>query len=106
MNIHEEHLDDAINIAPHLHTVLYEDEKMRVLKVTVNPGDHADLHWHPHNVNYVTKGGKLRFTRPDGTTSDVELSEGQVTSSETAVSHIVDNIGDTVVETIQTELKY
>lgn len=106
MNIQDKHQDDAINIAPHLHTVIYEDDKMRILKVTVNPGDHADMHWHPHNTNYVTKGGMLKFTKPDGTTAKVELSEGQVTSSTLEVFHAVDNIGNTVVETIQTELKY
>lgn len=106
MNIQESHSDDAVNIAPHLHTVLYEDNKMRILKVTVRPGEHADMHWHPHNTNYVTKGGKLRFTRKDGSTVDVDLFEGQVTSSETEVFHAVDNIGESVVETIQTELKY
>ena len=106
MNIQTTHPDDAVNIAPHLHTVLYEDNKMRILKVIVKPGDHADTHWHPHNTNYVTKGGVLRFTSKDGMSIDMELTEGQVTSSESKVFHAVYNIGDTVIETIQTELKY
>lgn len=106
MNIQDSHTDDAVNIAPHLHKVVYEDDKMRVLIVTVEPGDHADMHWHPHNMNYVTKGGKLRFTRKDGSTVDVDLTEGQATSSEVEVYHAVDNVGDTTVQTIQTELKY
>ncbi len=106
MTIQSDHPDDAVNVAPHLHIVIYEDAKVRVLKVIVNPGDHADMHWHPHNINYVTKGGTLRFTRQDGSSVDVELIEGQVTSSEDEVFHAVDNIGDSVVETIQVELKY
>lgn len=36
--------DDAVTIAPHLHEVIYEDDKMRILKVTVKPGDTADMH--------------------------------------------------------------
>lgn len=104
MNIQEEHSNDAVNIAPHIHTVAFEDDRMRVLKVTVKPGDKADMHWHPHSINYITASGELRFTKPDGSSADVELTEGQVTSSGES-SHAVENIGDTTVETIQVELK-
>jgi mannose-6-phosphate isomerase-like protein (cupin superfamily) len=104
--IQNSHPDDAVNIAPHLHTVIYEDDKMRVLKVTVKPGDMAKMHWHPHNINYVLAAGTLRFVRPDGTSASVELTEGQVTSSQVESLHEVENIGDTTVATIQVELKY
>ncbi len=96
--------EDAVTIAPHLHFVIHEDDKMRVLKVVVNPGDKAEMHWHPHNMNYILKSGTLRFTKPDGTNVVVELSEGQVTSSGPA-SHAVENIGSTTVVTVQVELK-
>ena len=104
MNIQDEHSDDAINVAPHLHTILFEDDKLRVLKVSVKPNDEAEMHWHPRNINYVLSAGKLHFTKPDGTSVDIDLSEGQVTSSAES-SHGVKNVGDTVVETIQVELK-
>ena len=77
---------------------------MRVLKEAVNLGDHAEMHWHPRNINYVTKGGKLRFERQDGSTIDVDLTEGQVTSSTNDIYHAVDNIGNATIETIQVEL--
>lgn len=105
MNLQENHADDAVNIAPHLHTVIYEDEKMRVLKVVVKPGDTAAMHWHPHNINYVLSGGRLHFDRPDGSSADVDLTDGQVTSATTDSQHAVKNIGDTTVETIQVEMK-
>lgn len=99
-----DHPDDAVTIAPHLHEVIFENDKMRVLKVTVKPGDTADMHWHPENINYILKSGKLRFTRPDGSTVEVDLTEGQVTSSPES-SHAVENIGDSEVQTVQVELK-
>lgn len=105
MNIQEEHSDDAVNVAPHLHTVIFEDDKMRLLKVSVKPGEKADMHWHPRNINYVLSTGKLRFNRPDGTSVDVDLTEGQVTSSPAESSHAVENIGGSLVETVQVELK-
>ncbi len=104
MNIQESHPDDAVNVAPHIHSVLFEDDKLRVLKVSVKPGDTAAMHWHPRNINYITAGGTLRFERPDGSMVEVELTTGQVTSSPES-SHAVENIGDTMVETVQVELK-
>lgn len=105
MTIQDQHQDDAVTIAPHLHTIIFEDDKMRVLKVSVKPGDKAEMHWHPRNINYVLSSGTLRFERPDGTSSDVTLTEGQVTSAPNESSHVVENIGDCIVETIQVELK-
>lgn len=104
MNIQDEHLNDAVNIAPHIHKVVFEDDKMRVLKVTVKPGDKAEMHWHPRNINYITGGGRLKFTKPDGSVAEVDLTKDQVTSASES-SHAVENIGDTTVETIQVELK-
>lgn len=104
MNIKDEHSNDAVNIAPHIHEVAFEDDKVRVLKVTVKPGDKAEMHWHPRNINYITAAGKLKFTKPDGSVAEVDLVEGQVTSANES-SHAVENIGDSTVETVQVELK-
>jgi quercetin dioxygenase-like cupin family protein len=105
MNIQKSHDDDAMNVAPALHTVLYEDDAMRVLKVSVPVGAHADMHWHPRNINYVLNGGTLKFTKRDGSSVSVDLTKGEVTSATTDVYHAVDNNGDSIVETIQVELK-
>lgn len=104
MNIQDEHKNDSVNIAPDLHTVIFEDDKVRVLKVHVEPGATAAMHWHPRNINYVLKPGKLRFEKEDGSTVEIELSEGQVTNSGEA-SHAVESIGESAVETIQVEFK-
>lgn len=99
-----DHTDDAVTIAPHLHQVIFENNKLRVLKVTVKPGDVAAMHWHPENINYILAGGRLRFVKADGSVAEAILSEGQVTSSP-AGSHAVENIGDSEVQTVQIELK-
>ena len=99
-----EESNDAVRIAPHMHKTIFENEKIRVLKVTVKPKDRAEMHRHPENMNYVLSTGKLRFIKPDGLQSDVTLTEGQVTFSR-AGSHIVENIGDSEVQTIQVEFK-
>lgn len=95
---------DAVAIAPDLHKIIFENDKIRVLDVVVPPGAHADMHWHPENVGYVVAPGKLKFTKPDSTSVEAELKTGQVTNAGEN-SHIVDNIGNTTVQVIQVELK-
>ncbi len=104
MNIQTQHPNDAVNQASGQHTVLFEDDKVRVLKVRVEPGAKASMHWHPRNINYVLAGGQLRFDKPDGTSVVIDLREGQVTSSP-ETSHAVENIGSATVEAVQVELK-
>jgi len=104
MNLEKTHPDDAVNIAPDIHTVIFEDDKLRVLKVTVQPGAKAKMHWHPRNINYITGSSKLQFTKPDGSTAKVTFRGGEVTSSPEG-SHAVENVGNTVVCTIQVEMK-
>lgn len=105
MSLQDEHKDDAVNIASHLHTVIYEDDKIRVLKVVVPSGATAEMHWHPHNINYVLKGGTLEFTKQDGSIVSVDLADEQVTSATSESYHAVKNNSSDTVETIQVELK-
>jgi beta-alanine degradation protein BauB len=56
--------------------VLAEDDKVRVLKYTPEKGDKTPMHSHPSTVVYVIKGGRVRFTMPDGSTKEAELKTG------------------------------
>ena len=67
--------------------VLAEDEKVRVLKYTPQKGDKTPVHSHPATVVYVIKGGKVRFTMPDGSVRDAELKTGD-TLLRPPVTHI------------------
>jgi beta-alanine degradation protein BauB len=95
---------DAVKIAPHLHEVLFENDKVRVLKVDVKPGDKAALHWHPENISYVLSPGKIKFKKADGSTADTELASGQVRAGDAGL-HAIENIGELEFRAIQVELK-
>ncbi len=56
--------------------VLAEDGKVRVLKYAPQRGDKTPVHSHPSTVLYVLKGGKVRITMPDGSTTDATLKDG------------------------------
>jgi quercetin dioxygenase-like cupin family protein len=56
--------------------VLAEDGKVRVLKYVPQRGDKTPVHSHPSTVLYIVKGGKVRITMPDGSTTAAELKSG------------------------------
>lgn len=82
--------------------VLAEDEKVRVLKYTPEKGDKTPMHSHPSTVVYVIKGGRVRFTMPDGSTRDAELKTGDALLRP-PVTHADEALDD--LEVVLVELK-
>ena len=82
--------------------VLAEDEKVRVLKYMPERGNKTPIHSHPSTVVYVVKGGKVRITMPDGSTSDAELKSGDALLRP-PVTHADEALDD--LEVILVELK-
>ena len=82
--------------------VLAEDEKVRVLKYTPQKGDKTPVHSHPSTVVYVIKGDKVRFTMPDGSTTDAELKTGDALLRP-PVTHADEALGD--LDVVLVEIK-
>lgn len=97
-------MNDAVSIAPHLHKIILENEKVRVLDVVVPPGSRAEMHTHPANVLIVLDGGNLQMSFPDGSSKEVVLEKG-VTSYSPGSEHVVENMSADTVRVIQVELK-
>jgi quercetin dioxygenase-like cupin family protein len=83
-------------------TVLAEDQKVRVLRYAPHKGDKTPMHSHPTAVVYVVKGGKVKYTFPDGTTKVSELKTGDA-MIRPPVTHSDEALDD--VESILVELK-
>jgi beta-alanine degradation protein BauB len=49
---------DPIVVASNVYRFIMENDRVRVLNVTFQPGDKAVMHHHPDHVVYVLKGGK------------------------------------------------
>ena len=95
---------DVMKVAPDSHTVLLENDQVRVLKVVMKPGQKAPMHSHPHNVAYYLSDAKVKITLPDGKTQEREIKAGSSSWSE-ATTHMAENIGTTELQEIQIELK-
>jgi len=67
---------DALEAAPNVYTVVFEDEHVRLVQARVKPDDASVLHSHPAGLVYVVSGGKVTFGSADGGSADVELKSG------------------------------
>jgi quercetin dioxygenase-like cupin family protein len=95
---------DVIQVAGDSHKVILDNAQVRVLAVTLKPGQKAPMHSHPANVSYILSDGKLRITMADGKTVDKEPKAGTAAWSE-ATTHAVENIGSGDFTQVQIELK-
>jgi beta-alanine degradation protein BauB len=88
--------EDAAKVAPHVYKVLFENERVRVLNVSIGPGDRTEMHSHPDYFFYALSGGKVKFTMPSGETAELELPEG-VSMWREAEEHATENVGGTTI---------
>jgi quercetin dioxygenase-like cupin family protein len=82
--------------------VLAEDDKVRVLEYSPKRGDKTPMHSHPSAVVYVLKGGRVKYTMPDGSTKISELKTGEALLRP-PVTHADEALDD--VDSILIELK-
>jgi beta-alanine degradation protein BauB len=84
---------DALAVAPENFKLLAENDKVRVLEHIQDKGAQVPMHSHPALVVYVLKGGILRFTFPDGKTSERTSKTGDVLLLE-PVTHAHEALSD------------
>jgi quercetin dioxygenase-like cupin family protein len=95
---------DPLEVGAHVYKKRFENERVRVMEVAFKPGDKIDMHSHPDHVNYLISGGTLRLSYPDGTSKEIAAPTGEVIWIP-AESHAAENVGDTEVRILVTELK-
>ena len=62
--------------------VLIENERVKVMEVTIPPGGKLPKHTHPAYVAYPMNPAKAKITFPDGSARIVELVKGKAVYSE------------------------
>jgi quercetin dioxygenase-like cupin family protein len=94
---------DPVTVAPGVYKVLADTMNIRIVEITVKPGESVPLHSHPDYAEYVIEGGKAELTAKDGTKQTVELKAGAgvITPAET---HTGKNAGTTTIRIIATEV--
>lgn len=100
----DQQLPDAVQAAPHVYSVVLENDRVRVLEVRGVPGDRTDLHRHPAQVAVAITAAEYRFTSPDGTVTEAALEPGMAVYLD-AVEHTTEVKGDTSSRVLLIELK-
>ena len=96
--------DDPLTVAPDMYKLLFENDRVRVMEVTFQPGQKIAKHSHPDHYVYVAEGGLLKISKPDGSNVDANLTPGQIVWIP-AETHWATNGGKTKIRLIVNELK-
>jgi quercetin dioxygenase-like cupin family protein len=95
---------DPVEVDSKHYKVEFENANVRVLRVTVGPGEKSIMHQHPDAVAIFQTNGRVKFTFPDGKTEERDIVAG-TTLWTPAITHQPENIGDAPFEVILVELK-
>jgi quercetin dioxygenase-like cupin family protein len=77
---------------------------VRVLEYRLKPGQKEPLHRHPDGVIYGFDDSRIRVTSADGKVTESSGKAGDVFWRK-AVTHEVENVGDTDVHSLAVEIK-
>jgi quercetin dioxygenase-like cupin family protein len=96
--------DDPVVQYPTHYSVILENDAVRVLRITYQPGEKTAMHRHPDGIAIGLGSSKTRFTMPDGTAQESDLmadSALYIPGGE----HSPENAGTTPVDAILVEFK-
>ena len=96
---------DAIKSSPANFKLLLENEYVRVLEYSLRPGQKDTPHTHPAKSSYVVSGGKLKVYLENGETIIADEETGTASWRDYSGKHHVENIGNTTVIIVLTEIK-
>jgi quercetin dioxygenase-like cupin family protein len=94
---------DPATSAPGVYKVLADTLNLRLLEITVKPGESVPLHSHPDYSQYVLEGGTGEFMSKDGTKTSSEIKTGMAVIAP-AETHGAKNTGTTTIRIIATEV--
>ena len=96
---------DVMKTASKAYKLLMENDKVRVMEISLRPGEKAPMHDHPSgHVVYVVRDARFKLTSPDGKATEVDLKAGQTLWME-AGSHATENVGATDGHNLVVEIK-
>ena len=95
---------DATVIDPDHYKVEFENERVRVVRITYGPGEESVMHYHPDHVAVMLTDLQGEFRLPDGTTQPVDVEAGDHIFVP-AGRHHPRNLGGERFEAVSIELK-
>jgi len=95
---------DATKVDSKHYKVEFENDQVRVLRITYGPREKSVMHEHPPNVAIFLTDVQGMFTLPDGKKQEVTPKAGSV-QYDPGGKHLPENTGDKGFELVLVELK-
>ena len=95
---------DPVETDPKHYKVEFENEKVRVLRISYGPNEKSAMHSHPPMVAIFLTDQRSRHTYPDGKSEELIGKAGEVRYMQ-AWEHNPENVTDRPFELIGVELK-
>lgn len=95
---------DAVKADPKHYKVEFENDQVRVLRITYGPHEKSVMHEHPPNLAVFLTEINSRFTLPDGKTMNAN-SKGGSTQWDPGGKHLPENLSDKPFELVLVEVK-
>lgn len=97
--------EDAVVVAPEHYEVEFENERVRVIRITYGPGDESAMHEHGDAVVVNLTDLNVQFTLADGTMPPAEPGQAGSFQWTPAGEHAAKNIANAPAEALLIELK-
>jgi quercetin dioxygenase-like cupin family protein len=95
---------DPVKVDTKHYKVEFENDQVRVLRISYGPGEKSVMHEHPDAVAVFLADADGKFNMPDGTATDFHNKKG-TTMWTPAGKHLPENTGKQPFELILVELK-
>lgn len=88
------------------HIVEIDNERVRVNRLILKPGESSKPHTHKLNgLGVMLYDSRVEITAPDGTRRIIDAKAGDIVWQAAGTAHTIKNVGKTVFEAIDVEIK-
>lgn len=95
---------DPLVVDPDHYAIEFENDAVRVLRITYGAGEQSVMHFHPDSVAIFLTDHRVEMGLPDGSTQELTEDAGNVMFVP-AGQHLPKNIAESPVEVVLVELK-
>ena len=95
---------DAVVVSPNLYQTKLENDRVRVLEYTLNPGASEPMHSHQSFVVHFLSDGHIRATPLGGPSAEQMVKRGDTAWRE-PMAHRIDNIGTSDLRALIVDVK-
>ena len=89
-----------LKVAPKSAKVVFENDAVRVIEITMKKGQKVPMHSHNKGLSYSLNSGKIRSTGKDGKSRVFKVKRGDVgwSAKDGLETHAVENLGGALRE--------